>query len=81
MNLKQFSKIPQNLQNLAVIQMKKIPDPTTEFWTSWTEAWCNQTRFLGKPSRANCAVFLNIVPKGGGVKPMFKNFVANILLF
>ena len=36
---------------------------------------------LGKPSCANCAVFLNIVQKGGGVKPMFKNFVANILLF
>ena len=40
-----------------------------------------QAYTLGKPSRTNCAVFLNIVQKGGGVKPMFKNFVANILLF
>ena len=23
-----------------------LSDPTTEFWTSWTEAWCNQTRSL-----------------------------------
>ena len=30
----------------------------------------------------NLSVFFNIVQKGGGgVKPMFKNFVANILLF
>ena len=36
---------------------------------------------LGKPTCANCAVFLNIVQKGGGSKSMFKNFVANILLF
>ena len=37
---------------------------------------------LGKPSNTNSAVFFNIVQRGGGrVKPMFKNFVANILLF
>ena len=36
---------------------------------------------LGKPTYANSAVFFNIVQKGGGIKPMFKNFVANILLF
>ena len=36
---------------------------------------------LGKPCWTNSAVFLNIVQGGWGVKPMFKNFVANILLF
>ena len=34
---------------------------------------------LGKPSRKKSAVFLNIVQKGGGVKPMFKNYVVNLV--
>ena len=37
---------------------------------------------LGVPSFTKSAVFLNIVQKGGGgrgVKPMFKNFVANFV--
>ena len=36
---------------------------------------------LGKPTLVNSAGFFNIVQRGGGIKPMFKNFVANILLF
>ena len=35
---------------------------------------------LGKPSPANSAVFLTLFKGGWGVKPMFKNVVANILL-
>ena len=34
---------------------------------------------LGKPSRKKSAVFFNIVQKGGGVKPMFKNYVVNLV--
>ena len=34
---------------------------------------------LGKPSREKSAVFLNIVQKEGGVKPMFKGYVVNFV--
>ena len=34
---------------------------------------------LGTPFRTKSSVFLNIVQTGGGVKPMFKNFVANLV--
>ena len=40
------------------------------------------TAALGKPSRKKSAVFLNIVQTGegeGGVKPMFKNYVVNLV--
>ena len=37
---------------------------------------------LGKPSSTNSAVFFNIVQRGGGgIKPIFKNVVANILSY
>ena len=36
---------------------------------------------LGEPPYTKSAVFLNIVQKGGGIKPMFKNFGANFVWF
>ena len=34
---------------------------------------------LGEPTGTRSAVFLNIVQKGGGIKPMFKKYVANFV--
>ena len=39
--------------------------------------WLCYGNILGVPPVTNSAVFLNIVQKGGGVKPMFKNFGAD----
>ena len=38
-----------------------------------------QCSSFGVASSPKPAVFLNIVEKGGGVKPMFKNFGANFV--
>ena len=73
-NKKHFYLIPPKVPLLDSLCLS-----VTMISARYASAFGNMLQHLGVPSRTKSVVFFNIVQRGGGVKPMFKNFWADFV--